>query len=174
LTELVTPEDTKKDIRGTAIRMATGEGKTFAAGMALFVWSLPKRGVHLTVPNIDLVERDAEKLLKAFGRRLGVSFGIVGRTDTEGQPINYISNEAGDAFISQRDDNAVTATQAFGADITYTTEPTASHTYQFDLMGREPYARIDDEGDLTHFVDISPRIIAQEIFGMNIPQYIAA
>ena len=46
--------------RGMAAEMATGEGKTLAATMPLYLNALPGKGAHLVTVNSYLAQRDAE------------------------------------------------------------------------------------------------------------------
>ena len=63
-------------LRGMAAEMATGEGKTLAAGIAAAVAALGGVPVHLATVNGYLAERDAAALLPLY-TALGLSCGVV-------------------------------------------------------------------------------------------------
>jgi preprotein translocase subunit SecA len=61
---------------GDIAEMKTGEGKTFVAGLALYLNGLPGTGVHLVTVNDYLAKRDAEWNRPVF-ERLGMSVGFI-------------------------------------------------------------------------------------------------
>ncbi|MGD9126241.1 MAG: preprotein translocase subunit SecA [Planctomycetia bacterium] len=63
-------------VRKTIAEMQTGEGKTFAAALPAFTYSLSGRGVHSMTVNAYLAKRDYELLLPAY-KLLGVSAGCL-------------------------------------------------------------------------------------------------
>ena len=62
--------------RGTAAEMATGEGKTLAATMPLYLNALAGRGAHLITVNSYLAQRDAA-WMGAIYSFLGVEVGVI-------------------------------------------------------------------------------------------------
>jgi preprotein translocase subunit SecA len=62
--------------RGTAAEMATGEGKTLAATMPLYLNALAGRGAHLITVNSYLAERDAAWMGTIYGF-LGMVVGVI-------------------------------------------------------------------------------------------------
>ncbi|MFM9964546.1 MAG: preprotein translocase subunit SecA [Planctomycetaceae bacterium] len=56
--------------------MKTGEGKTYAAMLPAFLYSLASRGVHVATSNAYLAQRDCE-LLKPLYESLGATVGLV-------------------------------------------------------------------------------------------------
>ncbi len=62
--------------RGTATEMATGEGKTLAATMPLYLNALAGRGAHLVTVNSYLAERDAA-WMGAIYAFLGMEVGVI-------------------------------------------------------------------------------------------------
>ena len=62
--------------RGTAAEMATGEGKTLAATMPLYLNALAGRGAHLVTVNSYLAERDAA-WMGAIYAFLGMEVGVI-------------------------------------------------------------------------------------------------
>lgn len=61
---------------GKIAEMATGEGKTLAATMPLYLNALPGRGAHLVTVNDYLARRDAEWMGEIY-RFLGMSIGCI-------------------------------------------------------------------------------------------------
>ncbi len=62
--------------QGTITEMATGEGKTLAATMPLYLNALEKKGAHLVTVNDYLARRDAEWMGEIY-RFLGMSVGAL-------------------------------------------------------------------------------------------------
>jgi preprotein translocase subunit SecA len=61
---------------GAVAEMQTGEGKTLAASLPAFLFSLPGRGVHVATPNAYLAQRDGQSLEAALAL-LGCSAGVL-------------------------------------------------------------------------------------------------
>jgi preprotein translocase subunit SecA len=95
---------------GDIAEMKTGEGKTFVAGLALYLNGLPGTGVHLVTVNDYLAKRDAEWNRPVF-ERLGMTVG-------------FIQNMM--PFAERR--------EAYGADITYGTNSEFGFDYLRDNM----------------------------------------
>ncbi len=95
---------------GDIAEMKTGEGKTFVAGLALYLNGLPGTGVHLVTVNDYLAKRDAEWNRPVF-ERLGMTVG-------------FIQNMM--PFAERRD--------AYAADITYGTNSEFGFDYLRDNM----------------------------------------
>src|SRR6186997_738337 len=95
---------------GDIAEMKTGEGKTFVAGLALYLNGLPGTGVHLVTVNDYLAKRDAEWNRPVF-ERLGMSVG-------------FIQNMM--PFAERR--------EAYAADITYGTNSEFGFDYLRDNM----------------------------------------
>src|SRR4030042_3379594 len=70
--------------RGKIAEMKTGEGKTLAATLPLYLNALTGRGVHLVTVNDYLAQRDAEWMGGIF-KDLGLSVGVIvhGLNDSE-------------------------------------------------------------------------------------------
>ena len=68
-------------VRGAAVEMETGEGKTLAAFLAATVFGLAGRATHIVTANDYLANRDGEDLRDAYAT-LGLSVGIVVGGDT--------------------------------------------------------------------------------------------
>lgn len=63
-------------VRGSAVELATGEGKTLAVGLAAATLALTGEGVHVMTANHYLAERDRTNLGRLFGA-LDLSVGLV-------------------------------------------------------------------------------------------------
>lgn len=116
-------------IDGSVVSMGTGEGKTLAITLAATYFALAGRGVHVVTANAYLAARDAafsDALLSTIGRH--------------------------SAFA---DPQAPDRTDAYRADVTYTTAPQIGFDYLTDQMvldadarqQRSPFAVIVDEAD---------------------------
>jgi len=99
-------------LRGKLVEMATGEGKTFAATLAVSVVALSGNPVHVITVNDYLAERDAQEMEPLY-RFLGLSVGVV----VEGMA---------------RDDRRV----AYAASITYCTNKELAFDYLRDGIAR--------------------------------------
>jgi preprotein translocase subunit SecA len=92
--------------QGAIAEMKTGEGKTLASTMPIYLNALPGEGVHVVTANPYLAKRDAEWMGQVF-RFLGLNVGLI-------QPQG--------SFQAKR--------EAYGADITYGT----SSEFGFDFL----------------------------------------
>ncbi|MBN2417865.1 MAG: preprotein translocase subunit SecA [Deltaproteobacteria bacterium] len=116
---------------GNIAEMKTGEGKTLAATLPLYLNALTGRGVHLVTVNDYLAKRDAQWMGSIYNF-LGMSVGVIvhGMTDSERK-------------------------QAYGCDITYGTNNEFGFDYlrdnmkfeMEDLVQRDYYFAIVDEVD---------------------------
>ncbi|MBL4639093.1 MAG: preprotein translocase subunit SecA, partial [Kordiimonadaceae bacterium] len=90
--------------------MKTGEGKTLVATLAAYLNALPGKGVHVITVNDYLAERDAEWMSQIYSF-LGLTTGVIvpGKSDEERR-------------------------EAYGADITYTTNNELGFDYLRDNM----------------------------------------
>ncbi len=95
---------------GDIAEMKTGEGKTFVAGLALYLNAIPATGVHLVTVNDYLAKRDAEWNRPVF-ERLGMTVGFI---------------QAMMPFAERHD--------AYAADITYGTNSEFGFDYLRDNM----------------------------------------
>ncbi len=102
--------------QGTIAEMKTGEGKTLAATLPIYLNALTKKGVHLVTVNDYLARRDAEWMGQIYNF-LGMSVGVnvVGMSDTARQ-------------------------EAYNADITYG----QNNEFGFDYLRDNLKFRIED------------------------------
>lgn len=102
--------------------MQTGEGKTLAATLPLYLRALAGKGVHLATANDYLAQRDAELMRPVFSQ-LGLDVGVVQSSSTS----------------HQRHD-------AYHAEITYTTAKEIGFDFLRDRLHQR---RINDSGITT-------------------------
>jgi preprotein translocase subunit SecA len=86
-------------IRGEAVEMDTGEGKTLTGFLAAAVYALAGRAVHVVTTNDYLAQRDAEFLGPALAE-LGLGWGLVvggvladARRQAYRQDVTFVSNK---------------------------------------------------------------------------------
>ncbi|MDD5504456.1 MAG: preprotein translocase subunit SecA, partial [Candidatus Omnitrophica bacterium] len=117
--------------QGRISEMATGEGKTLAATLPVYLNALLGKGVHVVTVNDYLSRRDREWMGPVY-EFLGLSVGVI-----------------------QHDMNAQDRKAAYGADITYGTNNEFGFDYLRDnmvisrqeMVQREPFFAIVDEVD---------------------------
>lgn len=106
--------------QGASVEMITGEGKTLAATLPLYLNALLGKGVHLVTTNDYLARRDARDMSPIF-RSLGMSVGVLQSAATTEQgkkafivnPYQWSQNEPSDQL------ECVDRKKAYDADITY-------------------------------------------------------
>ncbi len=112
--------------KGSISEMATGEGKTLAATMPLYLNALAGKGAHLVTVNDYLAQRDSEWMGRLY-RFLGLTVGCV-----QGE----IPNEQRKA--------------AYAKDITYGT----NNEFGFDYLRDNMKTRLEDKVQRPHFYAI--------------------
>ena len=135
--------------QGKIAEMATGEGKTLAAGLALYLNGLLGRGVHLVTVNSYLAKRDAMWLGPVY-LSLGLTVGVI--QDRALGVEGFIMEEDGPDGYSMR---ACDHKEACQMDIVYGTKDQFGFDYLYDnmathpddLIQREHYFAIIDEVD---------------------------
>ena len=113
--------------RGTAAEMRTGEGKTLAATMPMYLNALAGRGAHLVTVNTYLAQRDAEWM---------------------GAIYNYLGLEVG--VIDSHQPGTEERRGAYGADITYGT----NNEFGFDYLRDNMVHSLDRRVQRGHFYAI--------------------
>jgi len=116
---------------GKIAEMKTGEGKTLAATMPVYLNALPGRGVHVVTVNDYLARRDAE-WMGAIYKFLGLSVGVI---------LNHLNDRERQL--------------AYGSDVTYGTNNEFGFDYlrdnmkfrREDCVQRELFYAIVDEVD---------------------------
>ena len=102
--------------QGRIAEMKTGEGKTLAATLPVYLNALTGKGVHVVTVNDYLASRDSEWMGKIY-RYLGLSVGLI---------VHGLSNEE--------------RRKAYAADITYGT----NNEYGFDYLRDNMVVRLQD------------------------------
>jgi preprotein translocase subunit SecA len=132
---------------GIIAEMKTGEGKTLAATMPIYLNALTERGVHLVTVNDYLARRDARWMGPIFDF-LGMSVGVLQEASrTEGGKKAFLYNPAKDSTqedVHQLD--IVDRKLAYQADVTYGTNNEFGFDYLRDNMAR----RLEDRSQRGH------------------------
>jgi len=120
--------------QGKIAEMKTGEGKTLAATLPLYLNALTGKGCHLVTVNDYLSKRDAHWMGPVY-HALGISVGAIHSQTAENHTPSFIFDPAYDsadkAFKYLR---PVTRKEAYEADITYGTNNEFGFDYLRDNM----------------------------------------
>jgi len=133
--------------KGTITEMRTGEGKTLAATMPMYLNALEDKGVHLVTVNDYLARRDARWMGPIFNF-LGLSVGILqeaSRTESGRKAFIYDP----DKDSAQEDIHhlrLVDRKDAYAASVTYGTNNEFGFDYLRDNMAR----RLEDRSQRGH------------------------
>jgi len=154
--------------QGEIAEMKTGEGKTLAATLPLYLNALEEKGVHLVTVNDYLARRDGGWMGPVF-EALGMSVGLV---------IPHFSGVYDRGYIDPAGDlederlvhwRPVQRKEAYRADITYGTNNEFGFDYLRDHMARDPsgcvqrglhYAIIDEVDNILVDEARTPLIIS--------------
>jgi len=122
---------------GSIAEMRTGEGKTLAATLAIYLNSLLGRGAHIATVNDYLAKRDAEWMGSIY-RFLGMSVSVtLSRHDSESQ--------AWDKQVAYQADITYGIASEFGFD--YLRDNSSSTRSKDEVVQQELYYTIVDEVD---------------------------
>lgn len=113
--------------QGKIAEQKTGEGKTLAATLPLFLNSLTGRGVHLVTPNDYLSRHGAGWMGQAFNY-LGISVGVIMQQRSFIYDETYDSTEFEDDY--SRKLREVPRQQTYQCDVVYGT----NHEFGFDYL----------------------------------------
>ena len=129
--------------RGEIAEMKTGEGKTLAATMPLYLNALAGRGAHLVTVNDYLARRDGRWMGKIY-RFLGLSVGILQMAArTEHGRKAFIYDPAQRSPIEEQDHlQMVNRKVAYQADITYGTNNEFGFDYLRDNLAKKKTDRV--------------------------------
>ena len=129
--------------RGEIAEMKTGEGKTLAATLPLYLNALTGRGAHLVTVNDYLARRDG-RWMGTIYRFLGLSVGILQMaTVTEHGKKAFLYDPADRSPIEEQDQlRMVDRKQAYQADITYGTNNEFGFDYLRDNLARNKEDRV--------------------------------
>jgi preprotein translocase subunit SecA len=119
--------------QGKIAEMKTGEGKTLAATMPVYLNALTGRGVHVVTPNYYLAHRDSEWMGSIY-RFLGLSVGLI---------LNNMSVK-GVKLVSQ-EMSIEEKKQGYNADITYGVKDGFGFDYLRDNKAVHPDMRVQRE-----------------------------
>ncbi|QRN82119.1 hypothetical protein JR338_06625 [Chloroflexota bacterium] len=123
--------------RGEIAEMRTGEGKTLAATLPLYLNALAGKGAHLVTVNDYLARRDGRWMGKIY-RFLGLSVGILQMAArTENGRMAFIFDPDLRSPIEEQDQvRLVRRADAYKADITYGTNNEFGFDYLRDNLAR--------------------------------------
>ena len=150
--------------QGKVAEMATGEGKTLAATMALYLNALTGKGVHLVTPNDYLARRDASWMGPIY-KFLGLSVGAIQDKRIDYGPDSFILEEEGDDYVLA----PVSRREAYLTDITYGNNDEFGFDYLRDNMATEfeelvqrgySYAIVDEADSVLIDVARTPHIMS--------------
>ncbi|MCB2210147.1 hypothetical protein KQH62_04570 [bacterium] len=129
--------------RGEIAEMKTGEGKTLAATLPIYLNALSGKGVHLVTVNDYLARRDGRWMGKIF-RFLGLTVGILQMAArTENGRMAFIYDPEVRSPIEEQDQvRMVPRKQAYDADITYGTNNEFGFDYLRDNLARSKNAKV--------------------------------
>ena len=148
--------------RGEIAEMKTGEGKTLAATLPLYLNALTGCGAHLVTVNDYLARRDG-RWMGAIYRSLGLSVGILqmaARTE-HGQKA-FIYDPSQRSPIEEQDQvRMVDRSLAYQADITYGTNNEFGFDYLRDNLAKAKNARVQ-RGHYYTIIDEVDNILIDE------------
>ncbi len=119
--------------QGKVAEMKTGEGKTLAATLPLYLNALTGRGAHLVTVNDYLARRDVQWMGPIY-HLLGISVGLL---QQEMESFLYDPTYTSGKYLSLR---PVGRQEVYGADITYGT----NHEFGFDYLRDNLAYRLED------------------------------
>jgi len=133
--------------QGRIAEMRTGEGKTLAATLPIYLNALTGRGVHLITVNDYLARRDARWMAPIYNL-LGLSVGVLqmaARTES-GKKAFLVDLEKESPHEDQHQLRMVPRKEAYAADITYGT----NSEYGFDYLRDNMAMRLEDRVQRGH------------------------
>ncbi|MFU8826908.1 MAG: preprotein translocase subunit SecA, partial [Brevefilum sp.] len=148
--------------RGEIAEMKTGEGKTLAATLPLYLNALAGRGAHLVTVNDYLARRDG-RWMGAIYQFLGLSVGILQMAArTENGRKAFIYDPGQRSPIEEQDQlQMVDRRQAYQADITYGTNNEFGFDYLRDNLTNSKAARVQ-RGHYYAIIDEVDNILIDE------------
>ncbi len=160
--------------QGKIAEMATGEGKTLVAGLAMYLNGLTGRGTHLVTVNSYLAKRDAMWIgpLHAW---LGLTCGVI-QDRSMGAEAYLVEEDGKGSFIAKECDH----TAAYQADVTYGTKDQFGFDYLYDNMSVRPddlmqrgyaYAIIDEADSILIDEARTPLIISGAVPESNTERF---
>ncbi len=113
---------------GNIAEMKTGEGKTLAATLPVYLNALSKKGVHVITVNDYLAKRDAQWMGPVYNF-LGLSVGVIQHDSSFLFDPSFKSDDKSINFL-----RACSKTEAYSADVTYGTNNEFGFDYLRDNM----------------------------------------
>ncbi|HFC11317.1 MAG TPA: preprotein translocase subunit SecA, partial [Anaerolineae bacterium] len=143
------------------VEMKTGEGKTLAATLPLFINAIQGKGCHLVTVNDYLVKRDGGWMGKIF-HFLGLTVGCIGSQDFSAlydpEYVNPGADLEDERLVHWRPS---TRKEAYLADITYGTSSEFGFDYLRDNMVTDR-ERLVQRGQNAAFIDEVDNILIDE------------
>lgn len=133
--------------QGIVIEMRTGEGKTLAATLPLYLNALTGKGTHLVTVNDYLARRDARWMMPIYNT-LGLTVGVLqmaARTEN-GKKAYLVDLMEESTQESQNQLVMVARREAYQADITYGT----NNEFGFDYLRDNMTMRFEDRVQRSH------------------------
>ncbi len=148
--------------RGEIAEMRTGEGKTLAATLPLYLNALAGQGAHLVTVNDYLARRDGRWMGKIF-RSLGLSVGILQMAArTENGRMAFLFDPEVRSPIEEQDQvRLVPRKDAYLADITYGTNNEFGFDYLRDNLARSKAEKVQ-RGHYYAIIDEVDNILIDE------------
>jgi preprotein translocase subunit SecA len=127
--------------RGSIAEMRTGEGKTLAATLALYLNALEQQGAHLVTVNDYLARRDAQWYGRtALIERLGLTVGVL-----QNQGAYLVRDEAVSDQGSMEYLEAAHRREVYGCDVVYGTNNEFGFDYLRDNMSTSLDGRVQKQ-----------------------------
>jgi len=148
--------------RGEIAEMKTGEGKTLAATLPLYLNALAGRGAHLVTVNDYLARRDG-RWMGTIYRFLGLSVGILQMASrTEHGRKAFVYDPSQRSPIEEQDQlRMVNRQDAYYSDITYGTNNEFGFDYLRDNLAKTKSARVQ-RGHYYAIIDEVDNILIDE------------
>lgn len=148
--------------QGEIAEMKTGEGKTLAATLPLYLNALAGKGAHLVTVNDYLARRDG-RWMGTIYKFLGMSVGILQMAArTEQGRKAFLFDPAERSPIEEQDQvRLVDRTEAYQADITYGTNNEFGFDYLRDNLARSKDAKVQ-QGHNYAIIDEVDNILIDE------------
>lgn len=148
--------------RGEIAEMKTGEGKTLAATLPLYLNALAGQGAHLVTVNDYLARRDG-RWMGTIYRFLGLSVGVLQMASrTEHGRKAFIYDPSQRSPIEEQDQiRLVNRNEAYQADITYGTNNEFGFDYLRDNLAKTKTARVQ-RGHSFSIIDEVDNILIDE------------
>jgi len=148
--------------RGEIAEMKTGEGKTLAATLPLYLNALAGKGAHLVTVNDYLARRDG-RWMGTIYRFLGLSVGILQMAArTENARKAFVYDPSVRSPIEEQDQvRMVNRKEAYQADITYGTNNEFGFDYLRDNLAKRKTSRVQ-RGHYYGIIDEVDNILIDE------------